>query len=161
MKFCPECGAPVVRLEHEFYRGSCTGCGAVHYMNPKVSVAVVVSIDNQVLLVRRTEEPYRGWWTLPAGFVEYEETCEQAAQREAREEIGVGVELTGLHGVYSYADDPRAHMVLVVYRARPEHAQFQAGDDSDSCELFGKRTLPELIAFSGMRQAIQDLFDRQ
>jgi ADP-ribose pyrophosphatase YjhB (NUDIX family) len=160
MKFCPDCGSPVVRLQAEFFRTKCPACGVIHYRNPKVSVAVVIVIDNHVLLVRRTEEPLSGWWTLPAGFVEYEETCEQAARREAQEEIGVGVELIGLQGVYSYSDDPRANMILVVYHARPENLQFQAGDDSDSFGFFAEESLPEKIAFSGMRQAIRDVFDR-
>jgi len=142
--------------EAMYHRYRCALCNRIHYRNPKVGAALLIAEQDRILLVRRSAEPFRGWWTLPSGYVEYEETCEECAVREAEEEIGTGVELSGLHGVYSYTDDPRSHMVLVVYRARAQSNDLVAGDDADAVGWFPTNALPEQIAFSGIRKAIQD-----
>lgn len=156
-RFCSTCGGPVAREIDEYVRFVCEACGAVHYLNPKVSAGVIVVSEGSLLLVRRAIEPYAGHWNLPAGYVEYEETTEQAAVREAREEAGVDVTLSGLHGVYSCFDDPRAHYVLVIYRAAIEAGELRGGDDVDDARLFPLGALPARIAFDGMRRAIMDL----
>lgn len=156
MKFCLDCGSPVIAVGDKFVRFRCITCGKVHYKNPKVGVAVILDINSQILFVRRKEEPFRGWWSLPAGYVEYEESCEDTAQREAYEETGVNISLTGIVGVYSYTDDPRSNMVLVVYRAKCVSQSFHAGDDAEEVRLFSTSGLPEQIAFSGIRDAIKD-----
>jgi ADP-ribose pyrophosphatase YjhB (NUDIX family) len=112
-RFCPRCGQPA---EVEFpYRIACSHCGYTAYYNPK-PVASVVPIDGQgrVILLRRGFEPGRGLWTFPGGFVELGESVEEAARREADEELGLTVELGALVGVYSRDDD---RVVLIVYRA--------------------------------------------
>ena len=141
----------------EYARYACASCGAVHYLNPKVSAGVIVVSNGSILLVRRAIEPYAGQWNLPAGYVEYEETCEEAAVREAREEAGVEVALRGLHGVYSCVDDPRAHYVLVIYRADIRSGELRGGDDVDDARFFPRDALPGDVAFDGMRRAIGDL----
>ena len=141
----------------EYVRYVCKDCRAIHCLNPKVSAGIIVVSEGSLLLVRRAIEPYAGQWNLPAGYVEYEESCEQAAVREAREEAGVDVVLRGLHGVYSCVDDPRAHYVLVIYRADIRGGELRGGDDVDDARLFPLTDLPEHIAFDGMRRAIEDL----
>lgn len=158
-RFCPACGGSLELLAHEFIRFRCPKCGKAIYLNPKVGVALVIEADSQLLLVRRKEEPFAGWWTLPSGYVEYEESCKQAALREAQEELSLEVYLTRLLGVYSYQDDPRANMVLVVYCAECDDYTFRAGDDAAEVRLFRKNELPPKIAFSGIRQAIQEYLD--
>ncbi len=156
-RFCATCGDPVTRTSEEYARYACASCGAVHYLNPKVSAGVIVVSDGRLLLVRRAIEPYAGQWNLPAGYVEYEESCEEAAIREAREEAGVDVALRGLHGVYSCVDDPRARYVLVIYRADIVSGELAGGDDVDEARLFPLDALPAHIAFDGMRRAIRAL----
>ena len=156
-RFCSTCGGAVTKTDDEYSRYACGPCGAVHYLNPKVSAGVIVVADRSILLVRRAIEPYAGHWNLPAGYVEYEETCEEAAVREAREEAGVEVALRGLHGVYSCIDDPRAHYVLVIYRADIRSGELRGGDDVDEARFFARDTLPTHIAFDGMRRAIRAL----
>ena len=145
-----------MRQKSEFTRLRCQKCGRTVYLNPKVGVALLIEIEGHLMLVRRGEEPFPGWWTLPPGYVEYEESCEQAALREAQEELRTRVQLVGLHGVYSYQDDPRANMVLVVYRAICEKGNFSPGDDVSEVCLVDMHHLPADIAFSEVRRAISD-----
>ena len=81
INFCPRCGLHAV----------CPQCDWIHFEDPKVAAAVLVEQDGRVLLVRRVNEPYRGLWTLPAGFIDAGEDPAQAAERECLEETGLTV----------------------------------------------------------------------
>jgi len=131
-------------------------CKRVTYLNPKVCVGLLIVQKERILLVRRSEDPYSGTWSIPAGFVEYEETCEAAARREGQEETGVSIELLGLQGIYSIKDDPRSRMTLVVFRARPKSSRYRPGSDVNAVRFFPLDDLPQEIAFSGVKRAIQD-----
>ena len=87
-------------------RPVCPACGWVYYAKNATGAALAVIEHEQVLLVRRAHEPYKGQWMLPAGFVEYGEFAEESAVREAEEETGLRVEVTGLWGLYFGTDDP-------------------------------------------------------
>ena len=85
------------------------------YRNPTPTVDIVILKENDLLLIRRGREPFRGKWALPGGFIEYGETAEEAAVREAAEETGLTVELEGILGVYSDPNrDPRKHILTAV-----------------------------------------------
>jgi ADP-ribose pyrophosphatase YjhB (NUDIX family) len=92
----------------------CASCGYIHYLNPKVVCGTLPVEGDKVWLLRRGIEPRLGYWTYPAGFLEIDETTEEAARRETLEEIGCDVEITGLFGVYSRPEAP----VNIVYLAR-------------------------------------------
>lgn len=113
-RFCPRCGASAAV---EFPRKiSCSSCGFVAFSNPKpVAAAIPTDTEGRILLLRRAFDPGAGLWTFPGGFVDLGETVEDAARRETREELEIDVELGGLVGVYSRADE---RVVLVVYAAR-------------------------------------------
>src|SRR5262249_27732462 len=118
--FCARCASPLRAQErHGVQRPVCPVCGWVYYAKPALGAAVAIESAGELLLVRRRRPPYEGWWTLPAGFVEYGETAWETAVREAAEEVGLIVELTGLRGLYFGADDPRGVAHLAVYGARP------------------------------------------
>jgi len=153
-RFCRWCGGPLHETSSIPIRLMCDGCGRTTFLNPKVGVALLIEHDGALLLARRAEEPYKDWWVLPSGYVEYEESCEEAAVREASEELSATVELQGLQGVYSYGDDPRSRMVLVVYRAACDPESVRAGDDVGECRFFRPDDLPSAIAFDGVRRAI-------
>ena len=91
--------------------------------------------------------------------MEYDESPEQCAIRETREELGVDVELTGLYGVYSGKDDPRTHAVLVMYWARIIGGEMKPGDDASEIRLFAKNEVPSNIAFLAHRQIIREFFE--
>jgi ADP-ribose pyrophosphatase YjhB (NUDIX family) len=113
-RFCPRCGR---RAQVDFPRRiECPSCGYTAYYNPKpVACAIPVDAEGRAILLRRGFDPGRGLWTFPGGFVDLGESVEDAARREADEELGLAIELGALVGVYSRADE---RVVLIVYRAR-------------------------------------------
>lgn len=133
-KPCPHCGTPLTV-----------------YANPTPTVDAIIVAENGIVLVRRQNPPYG--WALPGGFIDYGETAEQAVVREAREETGLDIELTGLHGVYSDPHrDPRQHTISVVYTARAKNiAALQAGDDAAAASIFPRQALPRPLVFDHQR----------
>jgi ADP-ribose pyrophosphatase YjhB (NUDIX family) len=114
VRLCPRCGA-AAEVAHPRSL-SCPACGLQAYFNPKpVAAAIPRDGDGRVILLRRGFEPGAGRWTFPGGFVDLGESVEDAARRETREELELMVELGGVVGVYSRAED---RVVLVVYEAR-------------------------------------------
>lgn len=106
--------------------------------SPALTVDVVIAMDGKIVMIRRKNEPFKGMWALPGGFVDYGERVEDAARREAREETGLDVELIGLLGVYSDPNrDPRGHTVSVVYIAKPAGGELKAADDAAAVKLIG------------------------
>ena len=138
-------------------RAVCDRCGFVAYRNPAPAAGVVLVEAGSVLLVQRKFEPRRGMWTLPAGFVEYDEHVEECAVRETREETGLEVALDGLFGAYMAMDDPRVRVVLLLYRARRTGGELRAGDDAEDARFFPLAATPADIAFKAHRQALADL----
>jgi len=115
------------------------------YRNPVPTVDVIIYVQGQgVILIERRNPPYG--WALPGGFVDYGESVEQAAVREAREETGLDVQLQGLLGVYSSPDrDPRQHTMSVVFTAAiQEGAKLKAGDDAGRVRVVALNALPDL-----------------
>ncbi len=108
IKFCPRCGTRVV---NEFHYGQerpvCPGCRWMFFADPKVAAAVLVERNDCILLVERANEPHRGLWTLPAGFVNAGEDPAQAAARECLEETGLTVAITGIIDIVSGREHAR------------------------------------------------------
>jgi 8-oxo-dGTP diphosphatase len=94
------------------------------------------------LLIKRKNNPYKGFWALPGGFIEYGETVEHAAIREAREETGISVDINGLVGVYSDPDrDPRGHTVSICFLAQPRGGKLLPSTDATDAAYF---TIPTI-----------------
>ena len=132
----------------------CSQCGFIYYQNPVPAAAVILSQNGQVLLVKRKYDPKAGDWSLPAGFMEYEESPQETAIRETKEETGLNVSISRLFNVYGACDDPRSHVVLVVYVVETIGGSLQAGDDALEARFFPLDSLPPYIAFSSHRQAL-------
>jgi ADP-ribose pyrophosphatase YjhB (NUDIX family) len=146
LRYCSRCGSELTeRAIGGRVRPACSSCGFVAYVDPKVACGVLLERGGKVLLVRRRNEPGRGLWCLPCGFEEADESPEQAARREALEEIGVEVALDGVLGIYHYTDDPRGAGILVVYRARCDDGALLApGDDAADIGFFAPNALPPI-----------------
>ena len=131
----------------------CGDCGFIAYENPKVVVGSVVVEEGKVLLCRRAIEPRRGYWTLPAGYMELGETVEEGAAREAWEEARAKLALEGILGVYSIA---RIGQVQVIFRARLAEPGFAPGPESLEVRLFEWGEIPwDEIAFPSVHWALK------
>jgi ADP-ribose pyrophosphatase YjhB (NUDIX family) len=135
-------------------RQVCGTCGFINYVNPKIVAGVVVSTaDGQVLLCRRAIEPRRGFWTVPAGFMEEGETTRAGAAREVREEACAEVEIDALLGIYEV---PRISQVHFMYRGRLA-GDFGVGPESLEARLFAWEDIPwDEMAFPTGVWALRD-----
>lgn len=130
----------------------CPDCGFIDYQNPRVVVGSVATWSERILLVKRAINPRRGYWTLPAGFLEHGESPAEGALREAREEACASLELDQLLAVYSI---PRIGQVQLMYRARLVTPDIAAGAESEAVGLFGWDDIPwGEIAFPSVRWAL-------
>ena len=156
--FCPRCGTAVV---HEFRYGQmrevCPKCEWIHFIDPKVAAGVLVVQNGRVLLVRRSGEPFRGLWTLPAGFVNSGEDPAEAAARECLEETGLNVRVTRVFDIVAGKEHPRGADFVIVYEAEVIGGEMKADDDADAVEWFDKNNLPP-IAFRATQKVLQSFY---
>jgi ADP-ribose pyrophosphatase YjhB (NUDIX family) len=163
MKFCSECAHPVSLLippDDTRVRFVCTNCGAIHYQNPKLVIGSIPVWERdgvlKVMLCKRAIEPRLGFWTLPAGFMENDETTADAAQRETVEEAGANIEL---HGLFSLVNVPHVHQVHLFYRATLLDLNYAAGTESLEVKLFTEATIPwGEIAFPTIEYTLRSFF---
>ena len=133
----------------------CADCGFVAYENPKVIVGSVVVADGSVLMCRRAIEPRRGFWTLPAGYMELGETLEEGAAREALEEAKAVIAIDGILGVFSVARIGQVQVIFRAHFAEPGAPVFGAGEESLEVALFAPDEIPwEQIAFPSVHWAL-------
>jgi ADP-ribose pyrophosphatase YjhB (NUDIX family) len=126
--------------------------------NPLPTVDVIIEYGGGIVLIRRKNEPIG--WALPGGFVDYGESLEEAAVREAREETALEVELE--RQFHAYSDprrDPRHHTITTVYVAKGSGA-LSAGDDAGEARVFTRQTLPGDIVFDH-KDILDDYFARR
>jgi ADP-ribose pyrophosphatase YjhB (NUDIX family) len=142
-KHCPSCGTALVYrvpADDSRERGVCPACATVHYQNPLNVVGTLPVLDDgRVLLCRRAIEPRRGYWTLPAGFMELGETAAEGAARETAEEAGAQIELGPLYGLLNVV---RVGQIHLFYRARLLSDVFDPGPESLEVRLFSEAELP-------------------
>ena len=133
-------------------RSVCETCGFIHYENPKVVVGSVVTCEDRILLCRRAIDPRKGYWTLPAGYMELNESTEDAARREAREEANALIRIDALLAVYSIA---RISQVQIIYRATLENRDIAPGVESLEVALLPWADIPwQDLAFPSVRWAL-------
>jgi len=172
--YCPRCGAGMETGEvGGRLRNVCPACGFVLYHNPVPGVGILVEMTPPgdqgtdpsansgqasgpgIVLVQRGEPPFKGYWALPAGYIEADESVEQAAIRECREETGLEVELLELFGVYSFPEGPVQSGIIIFFRARPQGGTLKAGDDAQEVGIFPRDALPEDLAFRTHREVLE------
>lgn len=131
----------------------CDSCGFVQYENPQIVVGSVASWGDRILLCRRAIPPRKGYWTLPAGYLELGESAEAGALREAWEEARAELEIDQLLAIYSI---PRISQVQLIYRARLRHPRVEAGPESLEVALFRLDEVPTGdIAFPSVHWALK------
>jgi ADP-ribose pyrophosphatase YjhB (NUDIX family) len=143
--FCPYCGKSLgKKTVGDRLRPACSECQYVHFSNPIPGVALIIEHEGKVVLIRRGSRVHTGRWAFPSGYIEADETAEEAARREALEETGVQVELLNLFGVYSFPEGPPVSGIVIFYRARVASGQLRAGDDANEIRLFAPHKIPRL-----------------
>ena len=174
-RFCHQCGG---HLQERLVEGDdrprlvCGACGFTHYINPKVVVGAIPERAGRVLLMRRAIEPRYGAWTFPGGFMEVDETAEEAALREAEEEVGLSLTLGPLLGVYSRPSARGGQtaarpggpvpsegpgVLVVVFRARVGRAVPKPGRECLEAAWFRPEEIPwEGLAFETTHWALRD-----
>lgn len=154
IKFCPRCGTRVT-LQERFGKlhPVCPQCEWIYFNDPKVAAAVLVEQDGRVLLTRRVNEPFRGLWTLPAGFVDAGEDPARAAERECLEETGLSVRVMRVLDVIPGQEHERGADFVIVYQAEVFGGTISPGDDADAVDWFEYNKLPPL-AFTATKKAL-------
>jgi len=160
IQHCRECGAPVVyRIPDDGdtrARAVCTACATVHYENPLNVVGTVPVLGDRVLLCKRNIEPRWGKWTLPAGFMELDETTAQGAARETDEEAGAHIEMGAL---FSLVNIPQVGQVHLFYLATLLDDQFAPGPETIEARLFAEHEIPwDTIAFRTVHVTLERFF---
>ncbi|MGI9318948.1 MAG: NUDIX hydrolase [bacterium] len=157
MKFCNICGDSItiaIPNGDNRERHICSGCGEVHYQNPKIVTGCIPVWQDRILLCRRAIEPRKGLWTVPAGFMENQETLQEGAARETMEEARAPVGDMQLYGIYNL---PRISQVYVVFLAQLEREDgFGIGEESLEVDLFAEHEIPwDEMAFRVIETALR------
>jgi len=148
IKFCVRCGHAVeYRPVQGALRPVCPNCQRIHYLDPKVAVALVIEREGRLLLIKRNQNPEKGKWSAPAGFVDAGEDPARAAEREALEETGLQVRVVELMELLPKSDPVEVADILLVYRAEIVGGVLNAGDDADLASFFGPDDIPAELAF--------------
>ena len=153
--FCPRCGnSLILQLHSGKQRPSCSNCGWVYFPDPKVAVAVLLKKNDRVLLVQRSYDPQKGYWTLPSGFVDAGEDPVEAASRECLEETGLVIQDIRLLDVLFSQEHPRGASILIIYAADIVSGELMSGDDANQAAFFDLQHLPPL-AFASTLQILE------
>ncbi len=159
MKYCSQCGDPVSHIVPEGDnrpRYVCTSCKTIHYQNPKVVAGCLPFFEDKVLLCKRAIAPRKGYWTLPAGYLENGETTSQGALRETIEEANANVELLDLYTLFSL---PHISQIYLFYRARLTDLDFFPGEETLETRLFSEHEIPRNeLAFPVITETLEHYF---
>ena len=158
--FCNACGAPVERRIPEgdsLPRAVCTRCGHIQYENPKIVVGCLPTWGEKILICKRAIEPRYGLWTLPAGFMENNETTQEGAAREALEEANARVEIEELYTLYSL---PHISQVYMMFLAKLRDPDVSPGVESLEVKLVDEHEIPwDQLAFTMVRLTLQNFLE--
>jgi len=159
IRYCTQCGQAVqlrIPAGDSLYRSICSACGHIHYENPKLIVGCLAEWEGRILLCRRAIEPRLGFWTLPAGFMENEESSLAAALRETREEACAIVEAGTL---FALVDVPHISQVHLFYRGALQNGEHRAGCESLETRLYAEADMPwDELAFCSVRFCLERYF---
>ncbi len=151
--FCPYCATRLeARVAFDRVRPVCPACGFIHFHDPKVAVIALATWQDRVLLIRRGVEPMKGMWALPGGYMDAGEEPTAALARELDEEVGLGVQIVGLLGVFPMIGAGAANLgVVLAYHCEVDGAQpppLVCQDDVTEAGWFQPQELPGELAFA-------------
>jgi 8-oxo-dGTP diphosphatase len=153
--FCLECGSELQEKSIDFHnRKYCKNCDWVYYPHLKVSTAGIITNKKEILLLKQSENPWKGDWYLPAGYVEQDEDPVLAVKREIKEETGLNVTECYLMNIYFFDDDPRGNGILIVYRCSIDEGDFLLNHEIDEAKYFKEFELPINLCGVGHTEAI-------
>ena len=163
MKYCSNCAKTLewrIPESDNQYRHVCLHCDTIYYNNPKIIVGTIpVWQREQILLCQRAIEPKSGFWTLPAGFMENNETTKEGAIRETIEEANATIKIRYLHTIY---DIPRVNQVYLLFLADLQNLDFHSGAETLALKLFRKKDIDwDSIAFRSIRYCLQKFFSNK
>ncbi len=142
-----------IPLGDDRLRSVCGHCGFVDYQNPKIVVGSVATWEDKILVCKRAIEPRKGYWTLPAGYLELNESVEEGAKREAWEEARARLTIDRVLAIYSI---PRISQIQIMYRATLQNPDVSAGPESEAVKLVRWEDIPwEDIAFPSAGWALR------
>lgn len=148
MNYCSHCGGNLILqipAGDNRQRYVCEQCDSIYYSNPKVVTGCLIEHDDKLLLCKRDIQPRKGLWTLPAGFLEDNETCAEGARRETLEETRADVKIKNLFLIY---DIPHISQIYMIYLADLKQTNFGPTPESSEVKLFEKSDIPwDQIAF--------------
>jgi ADP-ribose pyrophosphatase YjhB (NUDIX family) len=160
IRFCNSCGAAVTHRIPEgdsLERAVCDACGMVHYQNPKIVVGCLPIYGDRILICKRAIEPRYGLWTLPAGFMENNETAAEGAAREALEEANAKVAIEDLYTVYSI---PNISQVYMMFRAKLLDPDVSPGIESLEVKLVTIDEIPwDQLAFAMVKKTLDSYIE--
>lgn len=161
MNFCSNCGFSQLKFEipegDNRARFVCKTCDTIHYTNPKIVTGCLPVWEDKVLLAKRAIYPRKGYWNVPAGYLENKESVEEGALREVWEETQAKVEIEGVLAIYSI---PRISQVYVLFRGKMLEPTFGAGIESLEVQLFKEDEIPwHEIAFYSSKFALEKYFE--
>lgn len=155
-RFCPKCGTQVtfcIPAGDNRLRATCSNCHHIDYDNPLIITGTLPLYDGKVLLCRRNIEPRFGYWTLPAGFMENQESTMQGAIRETLEECGSEVECKHM---YSLISIPQINQVHIIYLAELQAEDFHPTEESSEVRLFSPDEIPwDELSFSSVAKTLE------
>ena len=161
-KYCPHCGGSIAFkpvTDDTQHRHVCNSCNTIHYQNPKIVTGVLPIIGDKVLLARRAIEPRKGFWNVPAGYMENGEKVEEGAERELWEEAMAKVENIRPHLIYSIA---AIHQVYMLFLGDLVDETFSPGIESLEVKLFSEEEIPwKELAFTSSAVCIKRYFENK
>lgn len=159
MKFCSNCAHPVELKDvegDERQRFVCDACSTIHYQNPNIVAGCLPIWEDKIMLCRRAIEPRKGFWNIPSGYMENEETVEDGALREVWEEACIRVKIRSLHTIFSI---PHISQVYMHFLADMPDLNFAPGIESLEVALFTEEEIPwDTIAFTSSIFSLKHYF---
>ena len=160
-KFCPMCR---ILLEVKEIDGAtrlvCDACGWINYQNPvPVAVAAVLNSRKEVLITRRAFEPAAGQWSLPGGFVEYNEQTADACRRDLVEETGIKGEIVRLAGLYNFHSRVHGSLLVVGYEVKALTEELKLNNEVSEAEFVEYKNVPD-ITFASHKKLLKDIFEK-